>query len=199
MLHASEADNVRMTSNAANTTNNGNDNANAPTPNTAVTATVPEIVPASNNNNNNNNNNAATSVRAATFGVDSRGARGGAINPADAAAVSENLTAAMRAGDMNNSANNAALLRLGILGTTRFGRNLIPPVAGGNSSLFDSLINVSDTATPNTTTGANNATDAPANTTDGDALGNNNNNNNNDNNNNNVSEREERRVRRRMS
>ena len=184
MLHASEADNVRMTSNAANTTNNGNDNANAPTPNTAVTATVPavpEIAPASNNNNKNNSNaptsarvatfNNPSSVRAATFGVDSRGARGGAINPADAAAVSENLTAAMRAGDMNNSANNAALLRLGILGTTRFGRNLIPPVAGGNSSLFDSLINVSDTATPNTTTGANNATDAPANTTDGDALG----------------------------
>ena len=43
MLHASEADNVRMTSNAANTTNNDNDNANAPTPNTAVTATVPEL------------------------------------------------------------------------------------------------------------------------------------------------------------
>lgn len=89
-----------------------------------------------------------------------------------------------------------------VLETTRFGRNLIPPIGNRSVSggdLFSSLLDSSPhlAVARNTNADANNnSAPAPAsavNATEGDAVPGNNNSNNN-----NGSEREERRVRRRM-
>ena len=115
ILRRGEAEILRLTNNAANNTaagnnNNNNNVSNAAAANTAAAPAVEEVV-----FNNNNNNNTPSSARVNTFPDRSRGARVGAVNPVDAAAMAASLDTSHLGVDMNNPSvnnpNDAAMMR----------------------------------------------------------------------------------------